>query len=206
MEIQTDPEPTPAPVASSSKRKRTSLGGTELPSAYDEHSRGIDALTKTHPGAPAVLADGVPQGITSSSVQDWVKLKKELGMSCGVIDAVVEGSTVKEDPPAPSTVSKRFWSIRAISPALSGNATNVLMCMGASAAVMLVLGPAFAPPQGAYVHGGPGYYDRVAWSAFNGVGAAGEGFPGVGDGTGMVWGVLGRLGGGAARRLGGWPT
>ena len=79
---------------------------------------------------------------------------------------------------------------------------QLLICVGASALVAFLMGQAMAPQYS--IPGGPTYYDRAAWSSFNSMQAAGEGF--TGDSTAAVWTFLGRLGGGAARTLRGWPT
>lgn len=102
------------------------------------------------------------------------------------------------------------------------SSSSLPMWMGASALVLLAISPymlvLLAPATHYAVPGGPTYYDRTAWSSFNGMQAAGEGFGfgavagagagGVagGDGGTAVWNFLGRVGGGAARIARGWPT
>jgi hypothetical protein len=71
--------------------------------------------------------------------------------------------------------------------------------MGASAAIALMLGPTLFKQPLIVLPGEPTYYDRVAWSSFNGINATGKCF--AGDGTGVVWTFVARLVGGAARRV-----
>jgi hypothetical protein len=236
MEIQTDPEPEPQaepepePIASTSTAAPPTPKGktADLPPTYEEDERALAAasiLQKAHPGAPAIFTEGLPNGISAATLADWVRIKSELGVSCAVLDRLVESSTVQPEAltpepasaltpePTPESVAApipaRKWTLSSpLITALTNTAANVLLCMAASGLVVLVMGPTLAPPP-MYVPGGPTYYDRLAWSSFNGMQAAGEGFGGGfggGDGTGVVWNVIGRLGGGAARRLGGWPT
>jgi hypothetical protein len=54
------------------------------------------------------------------------------------------------------------------------------------------------------IPGGPTYYDRAAWSEFNRIAPAMEGF--ANDGAASVWDFMGRVAGGAARLGRGWPT
>jgi hypothetical protein len=189
----------PAPLRVSAAAQTDAPKGKardDLPPAYDEDERVQRAaaalLAKTHPGA-----DAAPAPVPAATPAAWAQLQRELGASCAVLDGLVAAAPVQPPPPLP--VAKRMWTRTPFSAALAGTAAHVLLCMGASAAVVLVLGPAV----GSRVPGGPGAYDRLAWESFNALGGAhGEGF----DGTNAVWGVVGRLGGGAARRVAGWPT
>ncbi|KAF8212534.1 hypothetical protein K438DRAFT_1709125 [Mycena galopus ATCC 62051] len=85
--------------------------------------------------------------------------------------------------------------------------------VGGTLLFFLMLGPSLVIPYYA-VPGGPTAYDRAVWSSFNTMGYAGEGFAGGGgygggaggSADGVVWDFLGRVGGGAARMVRGWPT
>ncbi|KAJ6512627.1 hypothetical protein C8R45DRAFT_890387 [Mycena sanguinolenta] len=86
--------------------------------------------------------------------------------------------------------------------------------VGGTVLFFLMLGPSVMIPYYSSVPGGPTPYDRAVWNSFNTMQYAGEGFVGGGggaggfanDGTGAVWNFLGRVGGGAARMVRGWPT
>ncbi|KAK7035562.1 hypothetical protein VNI00_011855 [Paramarasmius palmivorus] len=88
------------------------------------------------------------------------------------------------------------------------------LVVGASALVQMALaGSGIGPQYGWGVPGGPTYHDRVAWASFNALpGGGGEGFGYAaggyagGGGAAEVFNFLGRVGGGAARIVRGWPT
>ncbi|KAJ6459438.1 hypothetical protein C8R47DRAFT_1226579 [Mycena vitilis] len=69
--------------------------------------------------------------------------------------------------------------------------------------LFLALGPSVMIPYYS-VPGGPSHYDRAVWSSFNTMQYTGEGF--ASEGTEALWSFLGRVGGGAARMVRGWPT
>ncbi|RPD60129.1 hypothetical protein L227DRAFT_107788 [Lentinus tigrinus ALCF2SS1-6] len=194
--------------------------GHDLPPAYDKVTgedlalRVANETIKTwHPGLTLPIAPLVG-GISEEAVEDWKTLKEELGVECAAIDKLVEEST-RAGPAVPRSPrdgskrrkSGRFYNIYntyVYGDPDGGSLVNgqLLICVGASALVAFLMGQAMAPQYA--VPGGATYYDRAAWSSFNSMQAAGEGFSG--DGTAAVWSFLGRLGGGAARTLRGWPT
>ncbi|KAH7910333.1 hypothetical protein BJ138DRAFT_1192376, partial [Hygrophoropsis aurantiaca] len=88
--------------------------------------------------------------------------------------------------------------------AITINVRHVLFCAAASAAVYLSTLPSPSTSRTGIMGWNTGYYDRAAWAGFNSMDAPGEGF-GY-DGTQALWDVLGRVGVGAARVVGGWPT
>ncbi|KAG2018259.1 hypothetical protein CC2G_007702 [Coprinopsis cinerea AmutBmut pab1-1] len=214
---------------------------SDQPPAYHDHNWTVvsDVLKKWHAGAKIPIpADGGVEGgaVSEDLVEEWKALKDELGVECMVIDKMIENSKV-----VPSTNGdgeggrkgknkrrSRFYNI--YNTYVFGNdssegsskppttislvtslATQAALIAGAGALVVLALTPYIAPHYS--IPGGPVYYDRAAWTSFNTLSAAGEGFGfglrggyGGGDGTEAVWKVLGRVGGGAARMARGWPT
>lgn len=171
-----------------------------------------ETLTKWHPGTKPPF-EAIPGGVSEEAVDDWKALKEELGVDCLVIDKILasseraSGSRSSKDGGKPRR--GRFYNIYNTyvygdkSPGLpTGVAGQVAMWVGASALVFLAVSPYMVPHYS--VPGGPTYYDRTAWSSFNTMQAAGEGFSP--DGTAAVWNFLGRVGGGAARIARGWPT
>ncbi|KAI0955779.1 hypothetical protein AcV7_006354 [Taiwanofungus camphoratus] len=199
------------------------LHNHDLPPAYnqvtgqDQDELAIrvanETLKKWHKGLKLPI-EPVAGGISEDAIEDWKALKEELGVECSAIDRIVEESSRTGLPRSPKDAEhprrrrSRFYNIynTYVYGDPDGGApmstSQFLFCIGASAAVAFLVGQAMAPQY--VVPGGPTYYDRAAWSSFNSIQAAGEGFPG--DGTAAVWGFLGRLGGGAARTLRGWPT
>ncbi|KAH8100862.1 hypothetical protein BXZ70DRAFT_133219 [Cristinia sonorae] len=160
----------------------------------------------------------VAGGISEDAVEDWKALKEELGVECTAIERLVEESA-RTGLPRPSKDGRprprrgRFYNVYntyvygkdgegSLISALS--AGQFMFCMGASAAVAFLVGHAMAPQYA--IPGGATYYDRAAWSSFNSMQAAGEGFTGETVAGGALFGFLGRLGGEAARTLRGWPT
>ncbi|PBL03350.1 hypothetical protein ARMGADRAFT_910387, partial [Armillaria gallica] len=187
---------------------------SDQPPAYDqheEHDRGIasDTLKKLHPGVETPLA-GVPGGVSKEVVDAWNVVKAAVGCKCSVIDTVIENSDKTDSSRPPKDAKRRknrlyniMYVVRDGSPPLpNGVVTQAAMVFGASALVLLALGPYMVPHYS--IPGGPTYYDRTAWNSFNTMQAAGEGFSP--DGTAAVWNFLGRVGGGAARMARGWPT
>lgn len=223
MEIQTDPvevvevkeeEEESEIVASSSKQTIE-----DQPPAYtqitEEHDWQVaaDTIKKWHAGVKLPL-DAVRGGISPETLADWKAIKEELGVECGVIDKIIAKSG--ERPPPKDDKGKRrrgrFYNIyntyvygaggEGGIPA-SGIVAHTAIVVGASALVFLALGPYLGGHPTA--PGSATYYDRAAWSSFNTIQAAGEGFMPP-DGTATVWNFLGRVGGGAARAARGWPT
>lgn len=139
-------------------------------------------------------------------------------MECLVIDKIIEASA--RTGPRPQSRRNRFYNIyntyvygsgdpdgadaggRGGSSFPLNTAKHVLLCMGAWACVYLIMGPYIAAQYTPV--GGATYYDRAAWSSFNSMQAPGEGFGH--DGTSALWRLVERVGFGAARIAGGWPT
>ena len=238
MDIQTDPvhvrqlptpaaTPEPEPVASTSSPSPSSstlagpsktststttpLDEADAPPSYDR----IAEETRWHAGANLALGC-VPTGVKIGTVEDWEKVKKEFGVSCAVIDKMVENSEVAgedkteegEGSGKKARKSGRLYNIyntyvygsSSSSPASShppnshSVLTSSMLFISASALVLLAVTPYVLPHYASHVSGGgvPGgatYYDRAAWQSFNSMaGGAGEGF---------VMGFGGRGGGGA---------
>ena len=171
-----------------------------------------ETIKKWHPGLKMPIAP-VPEGISEDAIEDWKALKQELGVECAAIDKLVEESARSSQPRSPRDgkgrrKSGRFYNI--YNTYVYGDPDGgsfmkggqLLICVGASALVAFLMGQAMAPQYA--IPGGATYYDRAAWSSFNSMQASGEGFSG--DSTAAVWGILGRLGGGAVRTLRGWPA
>ena len=154
----------------------------------------------------------IPGGVSLETAEDWKALKEELGVECSVIDKLVEesqrnGGGRRDSERSGRRKSSRFYNVYNTyvyggdsegSSVLS--TSQLLFCVGVSAAVAFVVGQATAPQYA--IPGGLTPYDRAAWSSFNSIRATGEGFPG--DGA-AVWDFIGRIGGGAARTLRGLP-
>ncbi|KAG5644171.1 hypothetical protein DXG03_009012 [Asterophora parasitica] len=170
-----------------------------------------ETLKKWHPGVK-IPFEPVEGGISAEAIEEWKALKEELGVECMVIDKIVESSERAPRSPKDGKPRRggRFYNIyntyvygdKNAPSSSSGVAGQVVMWIGASALVLLAISPYMVPHYS--IPGGPTYYDRTAWSSFNSMQAAGEGFSP--DGTAAVWNFLGRVGGGAARIARGWPT
>lgn len=174
-----------------------------------------ETLKKWHKGLKLPI-EPLTGGISEDAIEDWKALKEELGIECSAIEKLVEESTRTGLPRSAkdargSRHRSRFYNIyntyvygdkdgRSSALLSSG---QFLFCVGASAAVAFLVGNAMAPQYS--IPGGATYYDRAAWTSFNSIQAVGEGFPGDGSSV-AFWGFLGKLGGGAARTLRGWPT
>ncbi|TFK69932.1 hypothetical protein BDN72DRAFT_767273 [Pluteus cervinus] len=173
-----------------------------------------EVLKKYHPGVKIPLGP-VPGGISQDTVEDWKALKDELGGGCSVLDKVIEQSE-KVSAPRFSRSSKRsssrFYNIyntyvygdKSGAGVMGGNVAIVGLGLAASFVVGYALSNVQTYAAHTVIPGAPTYYDRAVWSSFNAMDAAGEGFGA--DGTAAVWNVLGRVGGGAARMVRGWPT
>jgi hypothetical protein len=177
---------------------------------HDLQAVTADVLRKWHDGAKFPL-EPLPGGVSEEIMEDWKAFSRELGVGCAVIDKMIEKSD-KTSSPRPSKNGKarenRFYNIyntyvygeHGLS---SGFVSQAALCVAASALVALAIGQ-FTNPTVYAIPGGPTYYDRHAWKAFNSMQVAGEGF-GYDD-TAVVWAFLERVGGGAARIARGWPT
>ncbi|THG97523.1 hypothetical protein EW026_g4492 [Hermanssonia centrifuga] len=195
----------------------------DLPPAYNQVTNedqdqlavrvANETLKKWHKGLKLPI-EPVPGGISEDAIEDWKTLKEELGVECSAIEKLVEESTRTGLPRSPKTPRghrhrSRFYNIYNTyvygdteGPALLSSG-QFLFCIGASAAVAFLVGSSMAPQYA--IPGGPVYYDRAAWTSFNSIQAVGEGFPGDGSSR-AFWSFLGKLGGGAARQIRGWPT
>ncbi|KAG5637957.1 hypothetical protein H0H81_002485 [Sphagnurus paluster] len=172
-----------------------------------------ETLQKWHPGAK-IPFESVEGGISAEAVEEWKALKEELGVECLVIDKIMEHSERAPRSPKDSKQPRRggrFYNIyntyvyggdKNAASTSTGVAGQVVMWVGLSVLALVAMAPYMNPHYS--VQGGPTYYDRSAWSSFNTMHAAGEGF--APDGTAAVWNFLGRVGGGAARIARGWPT
>lgn len=241
MEIQTEPEPEPEATPDDSKIAGPSTSATpsDAPPAYkqvlspeeqEEHDWRVTLATlkKYHPGAR--VEEGVPGGVSLDALEDWRALKEELGVSCLVVDKILENSPHTGLPRAPSDAdapqrtrrSGRFYNIYNTYVYGGGNGGGKVeknsnanpfpaippgaLWVGGTVLFFLMLGPSIMIPYYS-VPGGPTHYDRAVWSSFNTMQYTGEGFTsGGGDGGEAVWSFLGRVGGGAARLVRGWPT
>jgi hypothetical protein len=236
MEIQTEPEPEEAePSTSAATPDDTKVAGpsttatpTDAPPAYkqvlspeeqEEHDWRVTVATlkKYHPGAR--VEEGVPGGVSLDALEDWRALKEELGVSCHVVDKILDNSPHTGLPRAPSDATPRrrggrFYNIYntyvyggAKAPNSNANPFPAIpppaLWVGGTVLFFLMLGPSVMIPYYS-VPGGPTHYDRAVWSSFNTMQYTGEGFSN--DGTQAVWSFLGRVGGGAARMVRGWPT
>ncbi|KAI1796865.1 hypothetical protein LXA43DRAFT_491072 [Ganoderma leucocontextum] len=188
----------------------------DLPPAYDKvtgDDLAVREYLKTyHPGLPVPIV-ALPDGISEEAIEDYKAFKEDTGVSCAAIEKLIE-ETSRNSPPRPRDSknsrrkSGRFYNIYntyVYGDPDGGSVTKsgqLLICVGASALVAFLMGQAMAPQYS--VPGGPTYYDRAAWSSFNSIQASGEGFSG--DSTAAVWSFLGKLGGDAARTLGGWSA
>jgi hypothetical protein len=197
----------------------------DLPPAYNQVHQDTDevalrianeTLKQWHNGVQPPI-EPLPGGVSMDAVEEWKALKDELGVGCLVIEKIIEES-VKTGQPRPSSKTSsprssqksRFYNIyntyvygNGSGEPTGGLATNMLLCVGASAIAVFVMNHLSSSPQ-YVIPGGPTYYDRAAWSGFNTMHATGEGFPG--DGATVVWNFLGRFAGGAARIVRGWPA
>lgn len=236
IEIQTDelelepsfaPEPTEADdeaLASSSstlvpatpKPEKVQLDSPahDLPPAYnqvtDDLSRIADETLETWHKGLKLPIQGLPGGVSEEAAEDWRALKAELGVECGAIDRLIEESARSTGFPRPNKDARRrsrFYNI--YNTYVYGgkgyallSSSQIMFIVGATAASAFFLGQFMTLHNSPL--GGPTYYDRAAWSSFNSLPSAGEGFPG--NSPTAFWGFLGRLGGGAARTLRGFPT
>jgi hypothetical protein len=153
-------------------------------------------LKQWHKGA-TIPFEPLPDGISVEAVEQWAKLKKELGAECMVLDKIVAASkkVAKTPPQSQKKASnrRRFYNIyntyfyNRTDSGLSSIATPVIVGFVFSTVMFLALSPAspYAVP------GMPTYEDRAYWSAFHALDAAGEGF--ANGRSDAVWTVVGRL-------------
>lgn len=190
---------------------------TDAPPSYNfvtELEQVNNALMDRHKGITIPIR-GIPGGISADAVEEWKALKEELGVECEMIDELIACSTTKRQPRRQSRFYK-IYNTYVIGKGgnergdegdawLAGAARQALISAGAMALVFLCM-TSRLPAIGAQYSpvGGPTVYDRAAWSSFNSMQGPGEGF-GY-DGTSAVWNIMGRVGFGAARIAGGWPT
>ncbi|KAF8577772.1 UPF0014-domain-containing protein [Ramaria rubella] len=152
-------------------------------------------LKQWHKGA-SLPFEPLPEGISTEAVEQWAKLKKELGAECMVLDKIIAAS--KKVPATPAVPKKssnrrRFYNIyntyfyNKTDSALSSYATPVFVGFVFSTVMFLALSPAspYAVP------GMPTYQDRAYWTAFHALDATGEGF--AGGQSDALWTVVGRL-------------
>ncbi len=189
----------------------------DLPPAYDKISSedlAVRQYLKTHHPGLTVPLVALPDGISEDAIEDYKAFKEDTGVSCAAIEKLIE-ETTRNGPPRPRDPkagtrrkSGRFYNIYntyVYGDPDDGPVTKtgqLLICVGASALVAFLMGQAMAPQYA--IPGGATYYDRAAWSSFNSIQASGEGFSG--DSSAAVWSFLGKLGGDAARTLGGWSA
>lgn len=201
------------PATPKAEKAQLDAHAHDLPPAYAESQeelavRVADETLKTWHKGLKLPIQAVAGGVSEEAIEDWRALKAELGVECGAIDRVIEEST-RPGFARPAKRS-RFYNIYNTyvyggkGYALLSN-SQIMFLVGATAAGAFLLGQFVTLHNAAPLSGfGPTYYDRAAWSSFNSIQAAGEGFPG--DAPAAFWGFLGRLGGGAARTLRGFPT
>lgn len=178
----------------------------------------VETLRIWHSGLKVPLRTSVE--VSAEALEEWRALKAEVGIGCRVLDRALEdaaaaaATTKSAAPSSRRRKTGRFYNIYntyvygvdgynglAGRMPWGGLTSHALLCVGASAVVFFVMSPFLAHQY--VVPGGPSYYDRSAWSSFNTMHPAGEGF--AGEGNVAVWNFLGRLGGGAARIARGWP-
>lgn len=187
------------------------------PPAYNQEQEerdwvvATDTLKKWHKGATIPMAASA-NGISADALAEWAALKKELGVDCLVIDKIIAESAKTGQPRDVTNRRKsglyniyNTYVVRgkdgngpwAIGPYLS----TTLVAITASAATALIVSHL---AQTSSIPGGPTSFDRPAWNSFNTMPAGSEGFSA--DGTAVVFNLLGRVTGGAARMARGWPT
>jgi len=183
----------------------------QVTEADEEEEKAWRIVKKWHHGVK-LPSEPIAGGISEETVAEWKALKHELGVECSVIDKIVEAS--EKIPAGPSTrptkggKSNRFFNV--YNTYIYGGERNAsyayvtpVLFMAASALATYAL-TSSSTAQPFIIPGGPTYYDRAAWSSFNAMPGAGEGY--TADGTAAIWEVMGRVGGTAARLVRGWPT
>lgn len=87
-----------SPSSSEAGPSKTHLTPVDAPPSYsrlvEEEARklGLEEVAKWHSGRQST--DPLPQGISINAVEEWKRLKSELGFSCLAIDEVVQKSEV----------------------------------------------------------------------------------------------------------------
>lgn len=195
----------------------------DLPPAYNQVTEqdqdeqkwrvATETLKHWHKGVN-IPFEPVPGGVSEDAVEHWKSLQDELGIGCMVVDEVIATSEKTGQPRSTKDGKRRSKFYNIYNTYVYGHgkdgpssfptsfASQIALCMGASAFVVLALGPYVIPHYA--IPGGPTYYDRSAWHAFNSMQATGEGFSP--DSATAVWSFIGRVGDGAARIARGWPT
>ncbi|KAJ7340774.1 hypothetical protein DFH08DRAFT_783222 [Mycena albidolilacea] len=235
VEEESEPEPEAGPSTSVPTDAPPAYKQVLSPEEQAEHDWRVTIATlkKYHPGTARVGGEA-GAGVSLDALEDWRALKEELGVSCVVVDELLAGAASTGLPRAPSDAAPaqaqrrrsggRFYNIynTYVYPKNNPNSNASpfpaipppALWVGGTLLFVLMLGPSimlpyYSPPGGATA------YDRAVWSSFNTVRYAGEGFAiggpdagwaGGGGGAGEVWSFLGRVGGGAARMVRGWPT
>ncbi|KAH8831241.1 hypothetical protein DL96DRAFT_1667632 [Flagelloscypha sp. PMI_526] len=228
MQIQTDEVEEEGGSSSSSTVQPPTPKPTipELPPAYGDEPADLrlamETLKQWHQGAELPLNKNLH--LSPEVAAEWRALKEELGFGCKVIDQAIDASSPSEEGPSSSASANRNGKRRASSKFYniyntyvydksSSNIPHVTQAVMWAAFAGLAM---YMNMHLTYPHpGSPTLHDRQAWQSFNQIGAAGEGFGGAMDGFGfgggdegasLVWDLLGRVGGGAARIARGWPT
>jgi hypothetical protein len=232
MEIQTDHEELEASGSGTvADESLASSSSTIIPTTPKAHQSHIDlppaysqvtsvdqdglakrvadeTLRKWHPGLELPLK-AIPGGVSEDAIADWKALKAELGVECTAIDRIVEESA-RTGLPRESKDARRSRFYNIYNTYVYGgkgytllSTSQIMFVVGATAATAFLLGQAMTPHHSPF--GAPVYYDRAAWSSFNSIQTVREGFPGDGS-TAAFWSIIGRIGGGAARTLRGFPT
>ena len=170
-----------------------------------EDRAALDVLRKWH---GVKVLGGLPNGISQDTVEDWVALKRELGVECAVIDKIIEQST-KHGRLSRRDYARRYveggkrkfyniYNTYVLGGDTSGSAGrpggaggrsldsmgNVIYSVGfaalgaCSAVVLMHLGNG-AMTEPLVAPGSPIYADRALWTSANAmVGVVGEGFGG----------------------------
>ncbi|KAG2364561.1 hypothetical protein BDR07DRAFT_1482342 [Suillus spraguei] len=201
IEIQTDEPESEVTRSVSPQGHLDSPHLNDAPPSYNfvtELEQVNNALMDRHKGITIPIR-GIPGGISADAVEEWKALKEELGRQphrqnrfYKIYNTYVIGKGGNKGDGEGDA-----W--------LAGAARQALISAGAMALVFLCMTSRLPAIGGQYSPvGGPTVYDRAAWSSFNSMQGPGEGF-GY-DATSAVWNIMGRVGFGAARIAGGWPT
>jgi len=139
----------------------------------------MEVLKEWHPTQTPLL-EAVPGGVTNATIVEWENVKKETGIKCKVLDAVLQASQINPPGKVERTRSRngRFYNIYNTyiygDSTLSTATLLPFLVIGSAAIGLLVVQP-FLPI--AYMTPGmPTYMDRVAWTAANRLTPGGIGF------------------------------
>lgn len=167
-----------APPSYTSTQPAASTPG---PSANDRAALMKEVLAEWHPSERALL-EAIPNGVSQETLADWENLKKEIGIECRVLDAVLETSQA-DVPHRPRNHKRdhranRFYNIYNTyiygDNGPSANLVPVFVFGGLAMGLLLAAQP-FMPT--AYMTPGtPNYVDRIGWQAANSLGPSGVGF------------------------------